>query len=141
MVGTHHGNSKPLPTWNPYNLKYKGEAMTAEGKTVTTGGRTGGSECKLGSDQSGTPRRVSTSGIRILKQPISGVGTIHQRYPIMPLHEEGNNIYKELEALKVLEPERYAERKVSNQSPKRPYIGADFMITFGGFHDEIWSVS
>ena len=43
-------------------------------------------------------------------QPIAGIGSIRQRYPIMPLHDDGNTIYKELEALKdiVLEPEKYA---------------------------------
>ena len=61
-------------------------------------------------DPSGIPRRVGQSGTRILMQPISGVGTIRQRYPIMPIHEEGNVIYKELEALKdiVLEPKKYS---------------------------------
>ena len=31
----------PLSSWNPYNLKYKGDAKGEEGKTVTAGGRKG----------------------------------------------------------------------------------------------------
>ena len=60
-------------------------------------------------DRTGTPRKVMASGTRILRPPITGVGTIRQRYPIMPIHDEGNNVYKELEALKdiVLEPKKY----------------------------------
>ena len=34
----------PLSRWNPYKLKYKGEANKDEGKTVTAGGRNG--DCK-----------------------------------------------------------------------------------------------
>ena len=61
-------------------------------------------------DRSGTAQKVSASGVRIIMQPIAGVGSVRQRYPIMPLHDDGNTIYKELEALKdiVLEPEKYA---------------------------------
>ena len=61
-------------------------------------------------DPSRTPRRGSTSGVRIKMQTIPGVGIVHQRYLIMPIHGEGNTIYKELEALKdiVLEPEKFA---------------------------------
>ena len=42
-------------------------------------------------------------------QEIPGVGVVRQRYPVMPIHEEGNTIYKELEALKdiVLEAKNF----------------------------------
>ena len=134
----------PISSWNPYDLEYKGEANTDEGK-VATQGRSGSltkpfngvnskayyitpAEFYTGSDSSkadpadtstgakyvldhsGNPQLVRTSGVRILMQPIEGIGPVRQRYPIMPLHEDGNTIYKELEALKdiVLEPEKYA---------------------------------
>ena len=60
-------------------------------------------------DPSRTPRKVSTSGVRINMQEIPGVGVVRQRYPVMPIHEEGNTIYKELEALKdiVLEAKNF----------------------------------
>ena len=134
----------PLSSWNPYNLRYRGEASSGKGKKVTKG-RSGsfdkpydginskvyyktpahfysGSDSEKNDpadtstgakwilDQSETPQLVSTSGVCIIMQPIAGIGSIRQRYPIMPLHDDGNTIYKELEALKdiVLEPEKYA---------------------------------
>ena len=50
------------------------------------------------------------SGIHIMLPNIDGVGALRQRYPIMPLHQQGNAIYKELEALKdvTLRPKHFA---------------------------------
>ena len=136
----------PLSSWNPYNLKYRGEANTVKGRRATKG-KSGKSDSPFdginskvyymtpahfysGSDSAkndpadtstggrwvldqgkpATARKVSTSGVRIIMRPIAGIGSVRQRYPIMPLHDDGNTIYKELEALKdiVLEPEKYA---------------------------------
>ena len=40
----------PLHKWNPYNIDYKGESWSTEGKTVTAGGRYG--QCLSGDDSS-----------------------------------------------------------------------------------------
>ena len=50
-------------------------------------------------DKTGVVREVMASGTRILLPQI-GAGPICTRYPIFPLHYDGSNIYKELEALK-----------------------------------------
>jgi hypothetical protein len=41
-------------------------------------------------DKNGIVRAVTSSGIRALLPNIPGIGIIRQRYPIMPLHSEGN---------------------------------------------------
>ena len=48
----------------------------------------------------------SASGIRVLFPNITGVGIMRQRYPVVPLHRDGDAVSKELEALKdiVLNP-------------------------------------
>jgi len=60
---------------------------------------TSGSEiCVL--DRYGNVRRTRASGHWILFPEIGGgVGSVRQRYPIMPIHEMGNTIWKELKAL------------------------------------------
>ena len=51
-------------------------------------------------DQQGKVRRVVASGTRIHLPNIPGVGKIRTRYPISPLHDDGNTIFKEVQALK-----------------------------------------
>ena len=51
-------------------------------------------------DPKGTPRKVMASGTRIFLPNMPGVGKLRIRYPISPVHNEGNHIYKEVEALK-----------------------------------------
>ena len=48
----------------------------------------------------GTVRMVQASGHRIFTPNIPTVGQVRLRYPIAPLHVEGNYIMKEMEALK-----------------------------------------
>jgi len=50
-------------------------------------------------DKKGDIRMVTQSGISISTKPIPGVGQVRIRYPIMPLHIQGNTIYKDLQAL------------------------------------------
>lgn len=50
-------------------------------------------------DKNGVLRRTRASGTRIFFPPIHGVGTLRQRYPIMPVHGEGASVWKELAAL------------------------------------------
>jgi hypothetical protein len=60
-------------------------------------------------DNRGISMKVRASGHRIILPEIKGVGALRQRYPIFPIHEEGNPLWKEVEALKrmVLEPTHY----------------------------------
>ena len=44
-------------------------------------------------------RQVVESGIPILTKNIPEVGEMRIRYPIMPIHDHGNSVYKELSAL------------------------------------------
>lgn len=46
-----------------------------------------------------THRRVLSSGISIMTKDIPGVGPMRLRYPIMPIHDYGNVIHKEVNAL------------------------------------------
>jgi hypothetical protein len=50
-------------------------------------------------DAKGSVRQVRASGFFTNMPPIDGVGTVRTRYPIMPIHEEGNTVWKEAKAL------------------------------------------
>ena len=51
-------------------------------------------------DQNGTVQRVVSSGHHIIMPRVSGLDVdIRQRYPIAPIHEEGNAVWKEVKAL------------------------------------------
>jgi hypothetical protein len=65
---------------------------------------------------------VTSSGIRALLPNIPGIGIIRQRYPIMPLHNEGKGLWNELDSLKdiVLEHSRYL--KMYRELPKGEII-------------------
>ena len=43
---------------------------------------------------------MKSSGIRTILPNIPGVGQMRIRYPILPVHAEGSQIWKELEALR-----------------------------------------
>ena len=60
-------------------------------------------------DQGKIPRKMRAAGYYIHMPSIKGVGVLRQRYPIMPVHEEGGNAFKELAALKqiVTAPQKY----------------------------------
>jgi hypothetical protein len=60
-------------------------------------------------DRTGTMQSVQSSGFWIHLPEIPGVGILRQRYPIMPLSEEGSGVWKELAALTdiVLQPLKY----------------------------------
>ena len=51
-------------------------------------------------NKAGKVCNVTASGTRILLPEIPGVGRVRTRYPISPLHNDGSQIYKEVEALK-----------------------------------------
>ncbi|CAH1800447.1 unnamed protein product [Owenia fusiformis] len=60
-------------------------------------------------DKQGVVRAVRASGMRIFFPNIPGVGTLRQRWPIMPVHGEGSAVWKELEAIKdiLFNPQKY----------------------------------
>ncbi|KAK7094522.1 uncharacterized protein [Littorina saxatilis] len=62
-------------------------------------------------DKSGRVRAVKSSGVRIFLPEIAGVGMLRTRYPIMPMHDEGDPVWKELEALRdvVMDIGRYTK--------------------------------
>lgn len=51
-------------------------------------------------DRQGNLRLLKESGIRIQLPNIAGVGVLRTRYPIFPVHAEGDVIWKQVEALK-----------------------------------------
>ena len=51
-------------------------------------------------NKTGALHITAASGTRVFFPPIIGVGTLRQRYPIMPVHGEGSPVWKELEATK-----------------------------------------
>ena len=120
----------PLNSWNPYKLKYNATGkqcstcvgghtkdtayqfltnthyyMTPseffrgrlEKDVADTAGKTAGVL-----DQNGDVRSVKSSGIFTILPDIEEVGRLRIRYFIAPVYEEGNTIWKELQALKDL---------------------------------------
>lgn len=51
-------------------------------------------------NKTGTLHITAASGTRVFLPPIIGVGTLRQRYPIMPVHGEGSSVWQELKATK-----------------------------------------
>ena len=135
----------PLSNWNFYDLPYRGDALSEEGKVVSADGRNGGLTEELAYngtnskvyylapqeffdgderdedpadttqgvvgvlDSNGEVRAMRASGHRIYIPSIPGVGETRQRYQVMPIHGEGQTVFKELQALKdiVLNPAKY----------------------------------
>ena len=65
-------------------------------------------------DANGTVRQVWPSGIHIHLPSIDTIdGTIRTRYPIFPIHSEGSDVWKEVDALKavVLEGNKHGDLK------------------------------
>ena len=132
--------SDPLPKWNPFKLKYKGEFSSTEGKTVfalnENGLRRNGLQTEerafngtnsrrfyqtpasffMNQKDRGDPADTTRNGVGVLDEEgnlhitmatgaritfpdIPGVGVVRQRYPIVPLHTEGNSIEKKVSAL------------------------------------------
>jgi len=69
-------------------------------------------------DKDGVVRRVTASGTRILLPEIPGVGKVRLRYPIVPVHGESSQVWKEFAALKdiTLRPNTY--RSMYFEEPK-----------------------
>lgn len=65
--------------------------------------------CRILHFRQGVMRAVRASGMRIFLPNIPEVGVLRQRYPIMPGHQDGNTMWKEISALKdaIMEQGRY----------------------------------
>lgn len=72
---------------------------TAYTREVDSADTSGGFQYVL--DHTGEPRKVGPAGIAIFSPPVDGV-SVRQRYPVMPRHEEGTTVWKELEMVKAL---------------------------------------
>ncbi|XP_069123181.1 uncharacterized protein [Argopecten irradians] len=118
----------PLLSWNPYNLQhFPGDTHKSPANTIHPHGHDGRTPAKawLGTnedsfcrtpaeffthasgqryvnDRSGHAHKVVPSGFQTILREIPTVGNVRLRYPVVPTHQEGNAIYKELEALKDL---------------------------------------
>ena len=85
----------------------------------------------------GEQKSVYASGIRILLPEIPGVGKIRTRYPIAPVHAEGNTIWKEVTALKDLLEKAY---DLDNMFPNgHPFEKTDIILRMrpSGTYEEI----
>ncbi|XP_021353198.1 uncharacterized protein LOC110450204 [Mizuhopecten yessoensis] len=133
----------PLLTWNPYNLAYiAGDVHTSPANSVTTGGRDGHtlgkafngtniehfyqtpteffskrSHVYYAMDRAGHTHSVVPSGTQTILRDIPSVGTVRLRYPMVPTHQEGNAIYKELDALKDLVMNMAVNAKYFHEKP------------------------
>ncbi|XP_061197775.1 uncharacterized protein LOC133205898 [Saccostrea echinata] len=111
----------PLHSWNPYNLDMKNESEVTENgrkgdshnanlayKGISTlhfyqtpvefFGNVPGQDVGV-LDPKGAIHRVMASGIQTILPKIPGVGEVRQRWPIYPLHREGDSVGKEADAL------------------------------------------
>ncbi|KAF6036338.1 hypothetical protein EB796_005362 [Bugula neritina] len=62
-------------------------------------------------DSQGQIWKTRASGIHIMTPNIPGVGVVRQRYPIMPVHQAGSMMFKEIDALKDVTLEAAAHRR------------------------------
>ena len=118
----------PLSKWNPYNIRFRKKASSVRegGRNGGTTKKTAfdgihadtfymtparffdSDDEKRESvmvgvlNATGKVCKVMPTGIRINLPEIPGVGKLRQRYPIMPVYQEGDLVYKELTALKDL---------------------------------------
>ncbi|KAL9989560.1 hypothetical protein ACROYT_G004122 [Oculina patagonica] len=102
--GGRNGGRTPEKAYNGTNSKkyYQTPSAFFSGQEVSTDAAdtTQGSVGVL--NKNGAVRVTRASGTRIFFPPISGVGVLRQRYPIVPVHGEGSAVWKELEAMKDL---------------------------------------
>ena len=120
----------PLSRWNPYNIEINEDGIQCSackgGNTKDTAyefasrthhyltpssffsgdpegdaADTSGGEVGM-LDSHGNLRKVRASGIYVFLPEIRDVGVLRQRYPIAPIHQEGEALWKEFQALKDL---------------------------------------
>ncbi|XP_052775223.1 uncharacterized protein LOC128213503 [Mya arenaria] len=69
-------------------------------------------------DQQGHVRHMAASGVRIFTPNIQGVGSVRLRYPVFPVHQEGNAIWKNLMALQDITMNQRAWQNMFEQAPE-----------------------
>ena len=82
-------------------------------------------KCFLNPSDSSSALKLRASGVRIFMPEIPGVGTLRQRYPIVPVSGEGLGVWKELDALKdlVMFPSKFEKifrNEVLLSEPREP---------------------
>jgi len=83
-------------------------------------------------DHKGKIRAVSSSGTYVTLPTIAGVGSyIRTRYPIYPVHQAGNNIWKELKALEAVQ--LTGDQKMT-QAVREEALGVTFELSFANGH-------
>merc|ERR1711879_840574 len=76
-------------------------------------------------DKKGVMRLCDSSGIRIETPNIEGVGNVRLRYGIMPVHGEGSNMLKELNALKDMTQHLNRYASLFEERPGISSVGAN----------------
>ena len=82
----------------PFELFEGVEKKLKEHQTEAEKANTG-TDPKYVHDKNGKAQRVVSSGNYIWLPYMKDVGIVRQRYPILPLHDSGNTVWKELKAL------------------------------------------
>ncbi len=120
-----NGTNSKVYYMTPYEFYLNDEQFSEDTDPADT---TTGGEWVL--DPNDVPRYVVESGVNIHFMNIPGVGRLRQRYPIAPVHGEGNTIAKGLAAIEdiVMEPDTY--RHMRRQTDARnPGEGMTLKLT------------
>lgn len=138
----------PLQSWNPYNIQYfPGDIHKSPANSVTAHGHNGHTATRAyngtnvytyyrtpaefftrpsgqhyAMDRHGNAHRVVPSGFQTILRDIPTVGNIRLRYPVVPTHQEGNAIYKEIDALKELVMNMAANAKYFRVKPPAIHV-------------------
>ena len=102
--GGRHGGRTPDKAYNGTNSKkyYQTPSAFFTGQEISSDAADTTKNSVGVLDRNGMLRICRASGTRIFFPPITGVGVLRQRYPIMPVHGEGSSVWKELEAIDLL---------------------------------------
>jgi len=101
--GKRNGQPELATAFNGTSPKKYNFLLPAEFFESISGPRDPADTAKRGAgvlDKNGDMKICESSGIRVETPNIAGVGKVRLRYGIMPVHGEGSNMWKELNALK-----------------------------------------
>eukprot|EP01064_Diplonema_japonicum_P013228 TRINITY_DN20730_c0_g1_i1.p1 TRINITY_DN20730_c0_g1~~TRINITY_DN20730_c0_g1_i1.p1 ORF type:complete len:1139 (+),score=327.72 TRINITY_DN20730_c0_g1_i1:46-3462(+) len=90
-------------------------------------------------DQSGTKREVRASGHWILFPEIDSIeGKIRQRWPVFPVHEHGNTIFKEVKAVEelIMGKDNQEIKDIIEETRSEAY-GADLKLLGSGHNHQV----
>ena len=102
IAGNRNGGKTHATAYNGTNSKkyYQTPSAFFSGGEVSTDAADTSRNSVGVLDKNGQVRFTRASGTRIFLPAIDGVGTLRQRYPILPIHGHGSSVWKELEAAK-----------------------------------------